>query len=91
MTDVSNYSKPDSASISYTKRESCTDQVVKFVEDLHTMIPTLIKEFKDLQQKAEFKPCKAFDDKMGGISAICKAEKDLDYWYVENKKRYSNV
>ncbi len=73
--------------ISYAKKESYTEKVEAFVIHLHAFKEVIKQEFDDLEKKAEVKPCKAFDDKMAALSAIYQAEKDLYYWYVENKKR----
>ena len=87
MSNIENYNKMEKAPISYAKREFYSDEVRSFVEKLHDFIPVIKQEFEDLDKKSQVKPCKAFDDKMAGLSAIYNAEKDLYYWYVENKKR----
>lgn len=90
MSNIANYNKNQNNPISYAKRESYTEMVQQFVKNLHDFIPIITQEFDDLEKKAQVKPCKAFDDKMNGLSAIFQAEKDLYYWYVENCKRQAN-
>lgn len=90
MSNISTYNKASNAPISYAKKESYTERIQKFAEYLHNFLPVIQQEFDDLEQKSQKKPCKAFDDKMNSLSAIYQAEKDLYYWYVENKKRQAS-
>lgn len=83
---IENYNRSNTP-ISYARKEDYTEKVQRFVENLHELLPVLQAEFDDLEKKSQTKPCKAFDDKMAGLSAIYQAEKDLYYWYVENRKR----
>lgn len=85
MSNIGNYSSTSSSS-SYVKKESYTDEVKRFVEYLHKFMPTIIKEYDDLEKRREAKPCKAFDDKLKGLNDIYLAEKALYYWYVEQPK-----
>ena len=87
MSNIENFNKMEQAPISYAKKEFYSDKIRNFVEKLHNFIPVIIQEFDDLEKRSQTKPCKAFDDKMAGLSAIYNAEKSLYYWYVENKKR----
>lgn len=87
MSNIGNYNSSNNNPVSYAKKEGYTEKVEKFVQYLHDFKDILQQEFDDLEKKSETKPCKAFDEKMAGLSAIYQAEKDLYYWYVENKKR----
>ena len=88
MSNIGNYKNNyTSTSIKVGVADNNTEKVRKFVEYLHSFIPAIEKEFDDLERRAQTKPCKAFEDKMGGLSAIFQAEKDLYYWYVEHRKQ----
>ncbi len=87
MRNIEKYNTEDLAPISYAKKENYTERIEKFVQYLHDFKPIIEQEFDNLLKKSETKPCKAFDDKLKNLSAIYKAEKDLYYWYIENKKR----
>lgn len=89
MMTIENYNKIEQAPISYASKSTYTERVQNFVKYLHEFLPILKQEFEDLAEKAEVKPCKPFDDKMKGLSAIYNAEKDLYYWYIEKAKRQS--
>lgn len=81
------YSNLNQNPMNYVRKENYTERVEAFVRHLHEFKEVIKQEFDDLAKKSETKKCKAFDDKMAALSAIYQAEKDLYFWYVENKKR----
>ena len=89
MSSIENYPNKymSQNSISYAKKASYTEKIEAFAKHLHEFKGVIKQEFEDLEKRSETKACKAFDEKMASLSAIYQAEKDLYYWYVENKKR----
>ena len=88
MSNIGNYKNNyiNTNTQANTPVNSNTEKIRKFVEYLHNFIPAIEKEFDDLEKRSQTKSCKAFEDKMGGLSAIYQAEKNLYYWYIEHRK-----
>lgn len=94
MSNIDNY-KNGGSSNPYQKKENFTRKVVDFIKEYDNIIPYVIKEFDDIDKKAETKPCKAFDEKREGLQALKKLHdhdffQNLLYWYVKEPENKDN-
>lgn len=75
----------------YQKRENFTQDVVELIEFYDEKLQSIVSEFDSIEEKRKHKECKAFKEKMAGLSAMKKFHdsqefQDLLYWYVKQPR-----
>ena len=88
MSNIDNYQASNNGSFSYQKTANYTERVKHFLEEFDAIIPDVVKEFDDLEKRSEAKKCKAFAEKMKGLSTLKRFHdnpifKDMFYWYIK--------
>lgn len=78
--------------VDYARKENYTAQVKNFLEEFENVIPAIVKEYDDLEQRIKTKDCKAFKEKMDGLALLNSTFKeqhiqDLLYWYIQQPKQ----